>query len=72
MRQVVFLRGAKGQFSAIGIFWRGHGADLVDLSETPDECIVSFRSGFLKTALLLMKHRKEGRDLTNLTDLSNL
>jgi hypothetical protein len=31
----------------------------VDLSGLSDERIMQFRSGFLKTALLLMKHRKE-------------
>ncbi len=35
------------------------GYILVDLSGLSDERIMQFRSGFLKTALLLMKHRKE-------------
>ena len=35
------------------------GYILVDLSELSDERIMRFRSGFLTTALLLMKHRKE-------------
>jgi hypothetical protein len=45
---------------------------FIDLSILPDEEIRSFRSAFLKTALLLMKHRLE-RDylLTNLDEVIN-
>lgn len=35
------------------------GYIFIDLSGMPDEEITTFRSGFLKTALLLMKHRLE-------------
>lgn len=35
------------------------GYVLVDLSEMDDEQIMHFRSGFLKNALMMMKHRKE-------------
>jgi hypothetical protein len=48
------------------------GYVLIDLSELPDEHIRRFRSSFLRTALLLMKHRLEPEYLlTNLLELIN-
>jgi len=48
------------------------GYVLIDLSELPDEHIRRFRSSFLRTALLLMKHRLEPEYLlTNLQEFIN-
>lgn len=43
---------------------------LIDLSEVPDDAIRQFRFGFLKTVLLLMKHRFEREYLLN--NLTNI
>lgn len=49
------------------------GYVLVDLSEMDDEQIMHFRSGFLKNALMMMKHRKEREFLLeNLVLIFNL